>query len=213
LRAFLCVPATQRRTSKPKTILKNFADKVAAVLPEEAKGKAIEIWFQDEARVGQKGSVTRVWAQKGSRPRLSRDQRHANAYIFGAVCPMRDEGVALVMPYVDASAMSAHLLEISKHVNPGAHAVIIIDGAGWHRAHDLAVPANISLLGLPPYSPELNAQENIWQFLRHNFLAGRIFEAYDDIVDACCSAWNALIAEKGRIASIATREWIIGKSA
>jgi len=138
---------------------------------------------------------------------MCRDQRHTNAYIFGAVCPARDTGVALVLPDVDTEAMNRHLAEISRNVQPGAHAVIIIDGAGWHKANDLVVPSNISLLSLPPYSPELNAQENIWEYLRQNFLAGRIYETYDDIVDACCNAWNALIAETGRIQSIATRDW------
>ncbi len=136
------------------------------------------------------------------------DQRHTNAYIFGAVCPARDTGVALVLPDVDTRAMNRHLAEIGRNVLPGAHAVIIIDGAGWHKANDLLVPTNISLLRLPPYSPELNAQENIWEYLRQNFLAGRIFETYDDIVDACCNAWNALASEPGRIQSIATRDWL-----
>jgi transposase len=136
------------------------------------------------------------------------DQRHTNAYIFGAVCPARDTGIALVLPDVDTGAMNRHLAEIGHNVQPGAHAVIIIDGAGWHKSDDLVIPANISLLRLPPYSPELNAQENIWEYLRQNFLAGRIFETYDDIVDACCNAWNALTAEPGRIRSIATRDWL-----
>jgi transposase len=158
--------------------------------------------------VGQKGTLTYIWARKGSRPRMRCDQRHTNAYIFGAVCPARDAGVALVLPDVNTEAMNRHLSEISRNVQTGAHAVIIIDGAGWHKANDLVIPANISLLPLPPYSPELNAQENIWQYLRQNFLAGRIFETYDDIVDACCKAWNALTAETGRIQSIATRDWL-----
>jgi hypothetical protein len=135
------------------------------------------------------------------------DQRHTNAYIFGAVCPARDIGVALVLPHVDTDAMNRHLAEISRNVQHGAHAVILIDGAGWHQSTGLKVPANISLLRLPPYSPELNAQENIWQYLRQNFLAGRIFETYEDIVDACCLAWNALTSQPGRIQSIATRDW------
>ncbi len=143
---------------------------------------------------------------------MSRDQRHTNAYIFGAVCPARDTGAALVMPYVNTEAMNLHLKEISRHVQQGSHAVIIIDGAGWHRAGELVVPDNLSLLCLPPYSPELNAQENIWQYLRQNYLAGRIFDAYDAIVDACCDAWKALIAETGRIASIATRDWLSWKT-
>jgi hypothetical protein len=140
---------------------------------------------------------------------MKRDQRHDNAYIFGAVCPSRDVGAALVLPEVNIDAMNLHLAEIAKAVPPGIHAVVIIDGAGWHKeGGELIVPENLSLLKLPPYSPELNAQENIWQFLRQNFLAGRIFDTYDDIVDACCNAWKALIDETGRIASIATRDWL-----
>jgi len=140
---------------------------------------------------------------------MKRDQRHDNAYIFGAVCPSRDVGVALVLPEVNIDAMNMHLAEIAKAVPSGVHAVVIIDGAGWHKeGGDLIVPDNLSLLKLPPYSPELNAQENIWQFLRQNFLAGRIFDTYDEIVDACCNAWKALIAETGRITSIATRDWL-----
>lgn len=140
---------------------------------------------------------------------MKRDQRHDNAYIFGAVCPSRDMGVALVLPEVNIDAMNLHLAAIATAVPSNTHAVVIIDGAGWHQeGGTLVVPYNISLLRLPPYSPELNAQENIWQYLRQNFLAGRIFDTYDAIVDACCDAWNALIAETGRITSIATRDWL-----
>ena len=89
---------------------------------------------------------------------------------------------------------------------------MIIDGAGWHIGHDLVVPGNITLLPLPPYRPELNAQENIWQFLRQNYLTGRIFETYDEIVDASCETWNKLISETGRIASIAERDWLTQKA-
>ncbi len=136
------------------------------------------------------------------------DQRHTNAYIFGAVCPARDTGVALVLPDVNTDAMNRHLKEISLNVQVGAHAVVIIDGAGWHTSCDLVVPDTISLLRLPPYSPELNAQENIWQYLRQNYLAGRVFETYEAILEACCDAWNALTAEAGRIKSIASRDWL-----
>jgi hypothetical protein len=140
---------------------------------------------------------------------MKRDQRHDNAYIFGAVCPSRGVGAALVLPYVNIEAMNLHLAEIAKAIPPGIHAVVIIDGAGWHQeGGELIVPENLSLMKLPPYSPELNAQENIWQFLRQNFLAGRIFESYDDIVEACCKAWKALIDETGRISSIAARDWL-----
>jgi transposase len=143
---------------------------------------------------------------------MKRDQRHANAYIFGAVCPARDCGVALVLPDSDTHAMNLHLAALGKAVTKGSHAIVIVDGAGWHIADALVIPDNISLLFLPPYSPELNAQENIWEYLRQNYLAGRIFNSYNDIVDACCNAWKALINETGRIASIATRDWLYGKT-
>lgn len=158
--------------------------------------------------MGQQGSLTYVWAQRGSRPAAPRDQRYKWAYIFGAVCPARDIGAALVLPAANTHAMNLHLREISTQVAQGAHAVVVLDGAGWHQTGGkLAIPDNISLLHLPPYSPELNPAENIWQYLRQNFLSNRIYETYNAIVDACCEAWNALIATPTVIRSIATRAW------
>ena len=176
-------------------------------MPEAAQGKPVEVWFQDEARVGQQGTLARLWAPKGSRPRAPKDCRYAWACIFGAVCPARATGAALVMPYANTEAMSAHLAEISRHVSPGAHAILVLDGAGWHSSKDLVIPGNITLMTLPPYSPELNPVENIWQFLRQNRLANRVFENYDAIVDACCDACNVLIALPEQSVSITTRDW------
>jgi hypothetical protein len=187
--------------------IKNFADLLAETIKGVASGTSIEIWFQDEARVGQKNGLVYQWAKKGSRPRQPKDQRYASCYIFGAVCPARDVGAALVMPYADTEAMQKHLDEISKCVARKAHAVVLMDGAGWHKAGDLKVPKNLSLMFIPPYSPELNPVENIWQFLRQTYLSNRVFEDYDKIVDACCHAWNALVKETGRITSIASRKW------
>ena len=141
---------------------------------------------------------------------MQRDQRYDCVYIFGAVCPARDIGCAIIMPDANIPAMNLHLKEIGRRVEEGAHAVILIDGAGWHRdGGKLVFPDNVTPLRLPPYSPELNAQENVWQYLRHNYLAGRIFDTYDDIVDACCTAWNALTSVKGQIKSIASRDWLV----
>ena len=103
--------------------------------------------------------------------------------------------------------MNKHLIEISRHIQTGHHAVMLIDGAGWHKSIELKVPKNLTLLKLPPYSPELNPIENIWQYLKNNFLNNVIIEDYEAIVDACCIAWNKLIEEKGRIKSITSREW------
>lgn len=104
--------------------------------------------------------------------------------------------------------MNLHLAEIERHVASGSHAVVVLDRAGWHRTGGrLRVPQNISLLPLPSYSPELNPQENVWEFLRQNKLSIRVFDDYDAIVDACCDAWNDLVATPQRITSIATRSW------
>ncbi len=178
-------------------------------LPPEAAGKPLEIWFQDEARVGQKGTLTRIWARRGSRPRAPRDTRYEWAYIFGAVCPERAIAAALVLPFANYEAMNLHLREISQAVSQGAHAVLIMDGAGWHISDDLELPDNITPLILPPYAPELNPVENVWQYLRQNKLAIRVFPTQEDIFDACCAAWNDFIATPDRIASITRREWAI----
>ena len=142
-------------------------------LPARARGKPLEIWFQDEARIGQKGTLTRIWARIGSRPLGPRDSRYEWAYIFGAVCPERDTGAALVMPYANTEAMNLHLREISRAVAPGAHAALVFDGAGWHTTPELETPDNITPIRLPPYAPELNPTENVWQYLRQNYAAPR----------------------------------------
>ena len=103
-----------------------------------------------------------------------------------------------------------HLEEIAFHVAPGAHAVVLLDQAGWHGSAELAVPPNITLMPLPPRCPELNPVENVWQFMRDNWLSNRIFKSYDDIVDHCCFAWNNLVNQPWRIMCIGMRQWAHG---
>ena len=149
---------------------------VGAAIPAAAQGKPIELWWQDEARVGQQGSLTRIWAERGSRPTALRDQRYKWAYLFGAVCPARGVGSGLVLPHANIEAMNLHLQQISSQVSQGAFAVLTLDGAGWHRiGKRLVLPDNVGLLHLPPYSPELNPVENIWEFLRQNELSNRVY--------------------------------------
>ena len=160
-------------------------------------------------RIGQKNGLVYQWAKKGTRPRQPKDQRYANAYLFGAICPARDMGAALVLPFANAGAMQHHLNEISRRVTVGAHAVLHTRQSRLAHNAQLHVPANISLLVIcrPPASPELNPTENIWQYLRQSYLSNRVFRDYDAVVEASGSAWNKLTAEHGRIASIGTRGW------
>lgn len=159
--------------------------------------------------MGQQGTLTRVWVPKGMRFRLTRQQQFLNAYLFGAVCPARDVGAALVLPYANTAAMKEHLGEIALHVPTGRHGVVVLDQARWHTARHLHIPANLSLLPLPPYSPELNPQENVWEVLRADALANRCFDSIDHIVDAACEAWQNFIAVPNKIKSLCSRDWAV----
>jgi len=134
-------------------------------------GTPIEIWFQDEARTGQKTKITRRWAQRGTGPTAPQDQRPRSAWIYGAICSHRGVGAALVLPYCNTFGMNLHLQEISQAIKPGAHAIVIVDPAGWLFSKALDVPKNITLRPLPARSPELNPVENIWQVMPDNGLS------------------------------------------
>lgn len=171
-------------------------------------GTPVEIWFQDEARVGQKGTHAYIWAPIGSRPPMVRDSRYDTAYLFGAICPQRGVGAAMITPAANTECMNLHLAEISTQVAPGARCVLVCDGAGWHQpGGELVLPDNIVLLHLPPYAPELNPMENVWAYLRSNKLCALVWDSYEAIVDACREAWLFLINDPERIRSIGTRDW------
>lgn len=103
--------------------------------------------------------------------------------------------------------MTLHLAEIATEIAPGKHAVILLDQAGWHLSRHLVVPETITLMPLPPKSPELNPVENVWQFMRANWLSNRVFHSYDNLVDHCCEAWNRLVDQPWKIMSIGMRDW------
>ena len=172
-----------------------------------APGARVEVWFQDEARIGQKNSLTRVWGQTGSRPVAPKDLGFASAYVFGAVCPSQGKAAALIMPICNTAAMNHHLCEISSQVAADAHAVVILDGASWHDSHGLVVPGNITLLALPPYSPELNPVERVWHYLRSHWLANSVFRSLADIMDACEMAWNRFATNTGLVRSLCAVAW------
>jgi transposase len=169
------------------------------------------LWFQDEARIGQKNGIVRQWARRGTRPRQPADQRYKSAYLFGAICPARGIGAALALPFADTEAMQLHVEEISRHGEKGAHAVLVMDRAGWHTTAKLTIPKNITPIFLPSFlpsrAPELNPVENVWQYLRQNWLSNSVFDTYDAIIDAACEAWQKLLAEPETITSIGMRQW------
>jgi hypothetical protein len=111
------------------------------------------------------------------------------------------------LPFADTEAMQMHVDEISRRVAKGAYAVVLLDRASWHTTPSLRVPKNMTLIFLPSRAPELNPVENVWQYLRANWLSNRVFETYDDIIDAACDAWNKLTAAPTVITSIGMRDW------
>ena len=154
--------------------------KVRRFLP---KGRLIEIWFQDEARIAQKNKITRRWARRGIRPCAPKDQRTKSVYIFGAICPEHDKGTGLVLPLCNTETMTLYLTEIAIAVAHGAHAVIMIDQAGWHMTGKLDVPGNISIIAHSVKCQKLSPVENIGQFMRDHLLSNRVFTSHDNIVD------------------------------
>jgi transposase len=184
----------------------SFPEEVEKIKDKIANNK-IEIWWQDESRVGQQGSLSRVWATKGTRPRVVRQRQFLSTYIFGACCPAKDKGCALILPECTTGMMQLHLDEISKQVEEDFHAILIMDRAGWHTTEALIIPSNIILFPLPSYSPELNPMEQVWQKLKHGSLSNRVYKTYDEIVDCCSAAWNSFVDAEGSINSLCSRAW------
>lgn len=147
-------------------------------------------------RFGQKGRVCHRWFTRGQRPPGLCDQRYTWVHLFAAVQPATGAQVALVLPEVSANAMQIFLDQFSHTLRPDEHAAMVVDGAGWHIAADLLIPNNVSLILLPPYSPELNPVERVWLYLRERFLSHRLLADYEAIVTALCTAWNTLTPQR-----------------
>lgn len=170
-------------------------------------GKDLQIWFQDEVRIGQQGTLTNVWAEKGSRPTAVKQTEYEWVYIFGAVNPATGQSSALLTPTVNTDYMNHHLKFISNEAGEDVHVVLVLDQAGWHIAKDLQVPSNITLLHLPPYSPELNPIERLWAYLKSHYLSNRAYANYQEIFDAAMIAWNRITNKQFR--SICNAKWTI----
>lgn len=167
--------------------------------------QAVEVWFQDEARIGQQGTLTHVWALRNSRPDRVRQTEYQWVYLWAAVNPATGESLALLTPTVNTHYMSGYLAMLSEQIGPGRHAVLVLDNAGWHVAKTLKIPANVTLLYLPPYSPELNPIERVWGYLRSHYLSNRIYHDYDDLFDQAATAWNKL--DEPRLTTLTATAW------
>jgi len=126
----------------------------------------------------------------GKRTSAPQAQRTKSAYLFGATCPQKGKAAGLVLPFCNIDTINLHLAEIAKRLVPGAHAVLLMNQAGWYMSAKVAAPGNISIASLPVKCLGLNSQENVWQFPRDNWLASHVFVSYDEIVGHCRDAWS-----------------------
>lgn len=165
-----------------------FLEKQSILFPE----KKIQIWYQDEARFGQKGIVSKIWTIQGKRPTRYRQNGFKSAYFIGAVDPKTGDKYSLIYDGMDTQVMNQFLKNIGEKIDINTQMVMFVDGAGWHHSDELIVPENITLYELPPYSPELNPIEQIWGYLKSNFLSGRVFKDMADIFDYGVRAWREL---------------------
>ena len=137
-----------------------------------------------------------------------KQQQFEYAYLFGSICPARGIGEAMVVPWVNKEIMVEHLRQISAVTEKGRHAVVIMDGAGWHTEDIANDFQSLSVIKLPPYSPELNPIEQVWSWLRQHSLANQSFTDYEDIVSKVCRAWNSFLKCSTRVRQMCSRRWI-----
>lgn len=163
--------------------------------------------FQDEGRFGLLGTPRRCWAPHGMRPVVGARLERKYLYAFSAVSPHDGVLDSLVLPWVSAETMSLFLNEVAQR-HADEFVVMVMDQAGWHIAGDLAVPQNMRVVLLPPYSPELNPAEHLWEALRDDCFANSVFADLDAVETALTNGLVALEANTARTRSMTGFKWI-----
>jgi transposase len=204
------MPRPQHEQANPeiqeffKEIVVEQIDAIAAAHPDQE----IRTYHQDEARFGQKGTLTRVWARKGSRPRAVRQTGFTSLYVLAAVCAATGAVSALIMPELNTAVVNLFLEQFSRELPAGVHAVLIWDGAGFHTGAELVVPSNVSLIQLPPYSPELNPVENLWHYLRSHHWSNRRYRDYNELEAEAVRSLCAVCEDTETIKSVCNAPYL-----
>lgn len=182
-----------------------FLDSLPAQLEQIAQehpDKRVRIYFQDEARFGQQGTLTNVWARTGSRPTAVRQTAYQYVWVMAAVCPETGQSEGLITPRLDTRYINTFLRQFSENLAPDEHAVMIWDGAGFHRGKELVMPANITAIQLPAYSPEFNPIENLWHYLKSHYWSNRAYRDVDELEDAVIQAWRDSVMNVGLMKTV-----------
>lgn len=167
----------------------------------------MRLLFQDEGRFGRINDTRRCWMPMPMRPVLGQQVVREYVYSFMAVSPFDGQLSALTLPYADATAMSIFLTHVVREFADQL-CLMFLDGAGWHRSQDLQIPATILLLPLPPYSPELNPVEHVWEDLRENDFRNDVFENLDAVVDRLGQGIRRLAADPPYVERLTCFDWI-----
>lgn len=170
----------------------------------------MQVFFQDEVRFGQQGSLTRVWAPTGSRPRAVRQTQYQYVYVVGAACAQSGQAEAIIVPYLNTAVINLFLEQFSAALPDDVHALLVWDGAGYHRSGTLKIPANITVVPLPAYSPELNPIENLWHFLKSHYWANRVYHDYDALFQMAMDTWRRVCLDPANIQSLCATPYATG---
>jgi transposase len=192
----------------PRRLLKKLPEIVDQEVASQAPERPIRLMFQDEARFGRINDPRRCWAPKGCRPEVGMQIVREYTYAFGAASPHDGVLDTLVLPVVTAETMSIFLAEVARR-HPEEFILMFLDGAGWHRANNLVIPENMKLETLPPYSPQLNPMEHIWDEVREKWFTNEVFESLDGVEDRLVEALAALENDQELVASTTGFDWII----
>ncbi len=170
--------------------------------------KRLRVYFQDESRFGQQGTITNVWAKKGSRPTAVRQTEYEYLWVLGAVCPETGHAEGLLSPQLNTKIINEFLALFARSLPADEHAVMIWDGAGFHTSGQLRVPENITLVKLPAYSPELNPIENLWHYLKSHFWSNRAYQDYEALEQAAVDAWRKVALDTELIKSVCAAPYL-----
>jgi transposase len=207
--SYLC-PRPRHRKHDPeamKAFQSGWPHRIKAIATEHP-GKRLRVYFQDESRFGQQGTTTNVWAQRGSRPTAVRQTEYQYLWVIGAVCPETGHAEGLLSPQLNTKIINTFLEQFSTTIPEDEQAVMIWDGAGFHTAKALRVPANVTLVQLPPYSPELNLIENLWHSLKSHYWSNRAYADYDALEDADMTAWQTAVLDQNLMKTVCAAPYV-----
>ena len=204
------MPRPQHEDANPEVqeFFKEIVVEQIAAIADQHPDQELRVYFEDEARFGTQGTITRVWAPKGSRPRAVRQNGREWLYVLMAVCVGTGAASALIMPELNTAVLTVFLEQFARELPPGVHAVLIWDGAGYHTGGALVVPKNVSLIQLPPYSPELNPVENLWHYLRSHHWSNREYDGYSELKNEAVRSLCLVCNDTENLKSVCNADYV-----